>query len=77
MTEQEWKKEFGHRLQVRSRGKCNYLKNDLAEATGLSPKTISRYMRGERVPDAINLQKLADALHCDVSELLPDEEIIE
>ena len=77
MTEQEWRKEFGHRLQQKSRGKCRYLKVDLAEASGLSPKTVGRYMRGERVPDAINLRKLAKALNCTIDELLPDEEITE
>jgi transcriptional regulator with XRE-family HTH domain len=77
MTEQEWCIEFGHRLQRMYGKPCNYKKRNLAEMAGLSTKTVGRYMRGERVPDAINLRKIARALNCTVDELLPDEEITE
>ena len=77
MTEQEWRKEFGLRLQQLSRGKYDYKKNKLAELAGLSPKTVGRYMRGERVPDAMTLRKIARALNCSIDDLLPDEEITE
>lgn len=77
MTEQEWKNEFAHRLQVLSYRKKRYNKKELAEASGLSEKTIGRYRRAERVPDAISISKLAMALDCSVDELLPVDEITE
>ena len=77
MTEQEWREEFAHRLQVLSYQKKHYNKKQLAEASGLSEKTIGRYRRGERTPDAISISKIARALDCNVDELIPVEEITE
>lgn len=77
MTEQEWREEFAHRLQVLSYRKKRYNKKQLAEASGLSEKTIGRYRRGERIPDAISLSKIARALDCSVDELIPDEDVTE
>ena len=77
MTEQEWRKEFAHRLQVLSYRKKRYNRKQLAEASGLSEKTIGRYRRGERTPDAISISKIARALDCSVDELIPNEDVIE
>lgn len=77
MTEREWREEFAHRLQVLSYQKKRYNKKQLAEASGLSEKTIGRYRRGERVPDAISISKIARALDCSIDELIPIDDIIE
>ena len=40
---------------------------------GLSQSAICRIERGETVPDAVMLEKLARALRCAVADLLPGE----
>ena len=77
MTEQEWRAEFAHRLRVMSYRKKGFNRKQLAEASGLSEKTIGRYRRAERTPDAISIAKLADALDCTADDLLPVGRITE
>lgn len=36
---------------------------DLAAKAGTTPVTIGRYLSGQRIPDALMLKKIADALH--------------
>ena len=43
---------------------------DLAEKMGTMQVCISRWENGARVPKVNNLMKLADALKCDISELI-------
>ena len=77
MTEQEWKDEFATRLRRVAHNNKKYNKKQLAEASGLSAKTIGRYRRGERVPDGIALSKIACALDCKVDDLIPVGNITE
>lgn len=42
----------------------------LAELIGCYPKDISRWERGERKPKVENLIKIADALGCDLRDLI-------
>jgi DNA-binding XRE family transcriptional regulator len=46
---------------------------EIASRCGLSPETIGRYERGEGGPSLADAFKIAAALGCQVSELLPDE----
>lgn len=70
MTEQEWKDEFAFRLKECMRIK--YINNrKLAERTGINEGLISRYRNGDRIPNGINISKLADALDCTPNQLMP------
>lgn len=42
----------------------------LAEALGYEPSTITRYLRGERVPTVENLITIADYFHCSIDFLI-------
>jgi len=44
---------------------------EVGARTGLRPDVISRYERGKRLPDALRIQALADALGVNVAELAP------
>ena len=46
---------------------------DLAKSSGLSPMSISKYVRGSGI-SRVNLQKIARALHVKPKDLLPDGE---
>lgn len=43
---------------------------EFAEAVGLTEATISRYIRGSRVPNGRNITKIASALHTTTDYLL-------
>lgn len=43
---------------------------ELAEKTGLNYNTISQYENGKHRPLAENLQKIADALGCEVKDIV-------
>lgn len=63
--------DFGTRLFSRMRAK-SWNQSDLARATGLGRDSISTYVRGMVFPDAKNIKRLADALGCTPSDLVPD-----
>jgi transcriptional regulator with XRE-family HTH domain len=47
---------------------------DLGDRVGLSQSAICRMELGETVPDAVMLVKLARALRCTVTDLLPGDD---
>lgn len=53
-------------VEMKTRGVSQ---EDLADMTGISQATISRYTNGDSVPDLIALRKIARALGCSVSDL--------
>ena len=69
MTEQQWKNEFGRRLNKRL-----YLRrisqDELAERTGLSRQIVSRYINGSSVPNPLTIRAIARVLNCDISDLI-------
>ena len=50
--------------------KKNINQRELAEKIGTTEVSISRYINGNRVPNAIVLLKIAQVLECDVDELM-------
>jgi transcriptional regulator with XRE-family HTH domain len=76
MTEKEWREIFSNRLRkiAYARGFDNHKK--LAEASGLTEATVSRYFNGKRTPNANNLIRLAKTLNCTVDELIMVEKYI-
>lgn len=63
--------DFSTRLFSRMRAK-SWNQSDLARAAGLGRDSISTYVRGMVFPDAKNIKRLADALGCTPSDLVPD-----
>ena len=48
----------------------NINQTNLSEITGISTKTIQRYIKGESSPDLKNLEKIAKALEIPIEKLL-------
>ena len=67
--EATWKDEFSNRLQ-RKMLTLHITQDELSVRTGISKVSLSRYMNGKASPSAYNLQRIADALYCSVSELM-------
>ena len=77
MTEQEWRKEFGRRSRRIAHLNKDYNQRELAEASGITEATISRYYNGLRSPTSENLIKIARVLDCTIDELVMVNEMIE
>lgn len=67
LTDQEWVYEFKLRLRNMMRRK-HITQAEVAERVGVSQVMISKYVRGESIPDFIMLKKLAKALRCSVED---------
>lgn len=67
-TEENWKREFRHRL-ITLMDESPHDQTSLAEASGLSQKSISNYVWGRTIPSGYAIAKLAKALNCSVSDL--------
>ena len=76
MTEQEWRKEFARRLRRIAHQNKDYNQKELAEASGISEVTISRYYNGLRSPSSDNLVRIARALDCTIDDLIMVDELI-
>lgn len=63
----------GGQIYKRRRAK-GYKKSAFAEMCGFSKQSLDSWERGVRTPTLHNLFRLADALKCNVSDLLPKEE---
>lgn len=69
MDEDEWMIEFAKHLSWLMNMK--YIdQTTLARKSGLSRKSINRYTTGKSIPSAYNLERIAAAMKCDVTELL-------
>jgi transcriptional regulator with XRE-family HTH domain len=63
--------EMGDRIKVRLRAK-NWNQSDLARACKLGRDSISTYISGSVHPSPKNLAKIANALACNPTDLVPD-----
>jgi transcriptional regulator with XRE-family HTH domain len=68
---EEINREFGTRIRKRRDKRPRW---EVASKAGLSPETIGRYERGEGSPSLADAFKIAAALGCQLSDLLPAEE---
>lgn len=66
------KSRFSQRLAV-AIARSGKKKGDLARSVGLSPLSLSRYLKGDRVPHETVLRALAQQLDVSVMELLGSE----
>ena len=66
--EDEWRDEFAYRLNRRMRLR-GISAGELADATGISRATLSKYLNGRATPTGYMLYRLATELGCSMSEL--------
>ena len=67
---EEINREFGKAIRAKRGDRPRW---EIAAQCGLSPETIGRYERGEGGPSLTDAFKIAAALGCNVSDLLPAE----
>lgn len=68
LTAKENRNEFKMRLRamlLHSR----LSQKDLSRISGISERTITRYINGDSIPDYVALKKIADTLNCKVDDL--------
>lgn len=73
-TEDEFKKEFGKNLS-KARKACGYTQLQLAEALNYTDKAVSKWERGESVPDTYTVMRISEVLGISTSLLTGEEEI--
>lgn len=72
LTDDEWNQSFKTRLRkIMSRNQIT--QEELAERLNLSRRTISRYINGETIPNALMLKKMSTALNCSLDEFFYKE----
>ena len=70
MTQEDWMWIFARRLSAKCQERgIRY--DELADLTGMSERTIVRYMTGVAQPSAYNVTKIALALGCSASDIMP------
>lgn len=60
--------DFGTRL-AKIRKRCSFTQNELAERLAITPQAVSKWERGEGLPDVTLFPKIAEALGVSVGEL--------
>lgn len=68
MDEEEYRKRFSDELRYQMRI-AGISRNELADKTGISRTTVSKYLSGTATPSTFNLIKIANVLGCPVSKL--------
>jgi transcriptional regulator with XRE-family HTH domain len=76
ISEVELLKEFGDNLRD-ILIEYQMTQAELAEETGMSEATISRYIKGERMPTLRSLVNLIYVLECDPDELIDFDYFVE
>lgn len=69
MSEVEWIEIFGQNLDEML-VEANMTQRELADDTGLTEATISRYIHGRRMPTVRALVNIAYSLNCSFDELM-------
>lgn len=72
-SEEQFKKTFGERLS-KARRHCGLTQLQLAEALNYSDKAVSKWERGESVPDTYNVLRIAEVLNVSPSFLFGKDE---
>ena len=68
LTEDECRKEFGHRL-AKIMWRKNISQVELAQRSGITQSQLSNYITGKTSPSFYNVDKIARALDCSTDEL--------
>lgn len=69
MSEVEWLEIFGDNL-LDMLDEANMTQRELADATGLSESTISKYIHKQAVPGVKALVNIANVLNCSMDDLI-------
>lgn len=70
LDDDSFTREFGLRFYSEMVNK-NMSVHRLSDETGISERTIYRYINMESTPSMVNVHKIVRALRCDVEDLLP------
>ena len=54
--------------------KMGFNQKKLADASGITPEAIGRYLKNKRIPNSYQLQQIAHALHVSMDYLIGDGE---
>ena len=73
LNEDEIKKIFGQRL-TEARKACGITQLSLAEKLNYSDKAVSKWERGESLPDVLTIMKIGEALGVTMSYLLGEDD---
>ena len=52
--------------------KMGYNQKKLADASGITPEAIGRYLKNKRIPNSYQLQQIAHALHVSMDYIMGD-----
>lgn len=69
ITEKEWRKIFSKRVRERMHN-LDINQNELADKIGVTPASISRYLRGSRTPKVDVIVKMSKVLGCSTDHLI-------
>jgi transcriptional regulator with XRE-family HTH domain len=70
MTDYEWLEEFAANLEYCMKD-AYMTQRELADTSGLSEATISKYLKRQQMPSVKAIINLSSALDIDVQELMP------
>ena len=76
ISELEWLDIFSGNLRDLLK-EARMTQTDLAEMTGIPKSSISRYIKGQRIPSVTTIIKMAYALDCSVEDLIDFGDIVE
>lgn len=68
ITDEMWLDEFTRKLRKKIT-LSRIPQKEIAESTGVSENSMSRYLNGKTIPNALVLRRLADCLRCSIEEL--------
>ena len=75
MRESEFIRIFSDNLRY-SMQYANMTQRELADEMGIDESTLSRYLRGQIMPTIKNVVNMAYILDCDISELVPCDDMV-
>lgn len=70
MTESQWNQEFAKKLRYKMNAE-EVDQKELAELSGVSETSVSRYLAGTQSPKMFAIVRMAKALSASIFELMP------
>ena len=67
LTDEQYIHEFTRTLRERI-DRCGWNQDEIADAVGISVRTLNRYVNGHSMPDYITLHRLAKFFNCSVED---------
>ena len=76
MTEQIWRTLFAKGVKERMKA-LNMTQKDLANAAGITPMSVNRYLRCQQTARIDIVLRIAKALDCTVDDLIGTDKLVE